>query len=237
VKPFSEISPRRLAWILAALAGIVCAAIAAAQVILPRVAEGRIRAHLGDQAAGLNVDVRATPAIKLLTGRVDRVTIEADRLRAGAGNGGSAPPLDEMLSRADNIAKLDVRVERLEAPQGIEARNVVLHKDGDAISASGGLDLRALRNVLPPGLSVKPLPAPDGQILLEGSASPFGASIGARARVLTEGGRVVVRAEGLPFASLVSIPVFESDRLSVDGLSAKPTGNGLVVKVRGHLNG
>jgi len=235
VKPFSEISPRRLAWILAAIAGSVCAAVAAAQVILPRVAEGRIRAHLGDQAAGLNVDVRATPAIKLLTGRVDRVTIEADRLRAG--DGSSAPSLDEMLSRAGNIGKLDVRVKRLEAPQGVEARNVVLHKDGDAISASGGLDLRALRNVLPPGLSVKPLPAPEGQILLEGSASPFGASIGARARVLTEGGRVVVRAEGLPFASLVSMPVFESDQLSVDGLAAKPTGDGLVVKVRGHLNG
>jgi hypothetical protein len=235
VKPFSEITPRRLAWILVALAGIVCAAVAAAQVILPSFAEGRIRSQLGPQSTGLRVDVQAKPAIKLLWGRVDHVTIAADRLRAD--DTPSRPPLDELLARAHAISELDVSVRRLQAPHGIEVRDVALRKDGDRISARAGLDLAKLRGALPPGLDVKPLPAPDGQILLEGGATPFGTRLGARARVLTEDGRVVIRAEGLPFASLVTMPVFSSDRIAVDGLGARPSGDGLVVNVRAHLLG
>ena len=235
MKPFDEITPRRLAWILVALAGILCAAMAAAQVLLPSFAEGRIRAHLGDQATGLRVDVQAKPAIKLLWGRVDRVTIAADSLRAD--DSPSGPPLDELLARADAISELDVSVRRLQAPHGIEVRDVALRKDGDRISARAGLDLARLRGVLPAGLEVKPLPAPDGQILLEGGASPFGTRLGARARVLTQDGRVVIRAEGLPFASLVTMPVFSSDRIAIDGLGARPSGDGLVVDVRAHLLG
>jgi hypothetical protein len=235
VKPFSEIIRRRLAWTLVTLAGILCAAVAAAQVVLPGFAEGRIRAHLGRQTTGLRVDVQAKPAIKLLWGRVDHVTIAADRLRAD--DSPERPPLDELLTRAHAISELDVSVRRLQAPHGIEARDVSLRKDGDRISARAGLDLARLRGALPAGLEVTPLPAPGGQILLEGGATPFGTRLGARARVLTQDGRVVIRAEGLPFASLVTIPVFSSDRIAVDGLGARPTGDGLVVDVRAHLLG
>ena len=126
---------------------------------------------------------------------------------------------------------------RLQAPHGIEVRDVALRKEGNRISARAGLDLAKLRGALPAGLEVTPLPAPDGQILLEGGASPFGTRLGARARVLTQDGRVVIRAEGLPFASLVTIPVFSSDRIAVDSLGAKPSGDGLVVDVRAHLIG
>lgn len=235
MKPFSAITPRRLAWILVALAGILCAAVAAAQVVLPGFAEGRIRAHLGHQATGLRVDVQARPAVKLLWGRVDRVTIAADRLRAD--DSPQRPPLDELLGRAHAISELDLSVRRLQAPHGIEVRDVRLRKDGDRISARAGLDLGRLRGALPAGLEVKPLPAPGGQILLEGGATPFGTPLGARARVLTQDGRVVIRAEGLPFASLVTIPVFSSDRIAVDGLGARSSGDGLLVDVRAHLVG
>lgn len=233
VKPFSAVTPRRLAWILAAIAGALCAALAAAQVVLPRVAEGRIRASLGEQSTGLHVDVKATPAIKLLAGRVDRVTIRADRLRAD--DTPSAPPLDELLARAGAISQLDVRVRRVQAPAGVEVRDVALRKDGDAITARAGFDLARLTSALPAGLDVKPLPAPDGQILLDGAVSPLGTRIGGRARVLAQDGRVVMQPEGLPFASLVTVPVFSSDRLAIDGLGARPARGGLVVSVRAHL--
>jgi hypothetical protein len=234
VKPFAEVIPRRLAWTLVAAAGVLCAATAAAQAFLPHVVEGRIRAALGPQATGLHVEVRATPAIKLLWGRVDHVTVHADRLRA---DGSSSPPLDELLARAGAISEMDVHVRRLQAPGGIEVHDVALRKDGDRISARAGLDRATLAAALPAGLDVKPLPAPDGQILLDGAAAPFGTRVGGRARVLAEGGRVVIRPEGLPFASLVTVPVFSSDRLAVDGLGARATRGGFAVSVRAHLLG
>jgi hypothetical protein len=233
VKPFSATSPRRLAWILLAIAGVLCAAVAAAQAILPGVAEGRIRSQLDGQASGLDVDVQAMPAIKLLLGRVDRVKIHADELRAD--DTASQPPLDELLARAGAISELDVRVERLRVPRGIEVSDVALRKDGDRISARAGLDLGRLREALPPGVEVMSLPAPDGQILIEGAAAPFGMRLGGQARVLAQDGAVVIQPEGLPFASLATFPVFSSDLLAVDGLGARPDGDGLAVSVRAHL--
>jgi hypothetical protein len=82
---------------------------------------------------------------------------------------------------------------------------------------------------------VRPLPAPDGQILLDGAVSPLGTRIGGRARVLAQDGRVVVQPEGLPFASLVTVPVFSSDRIAIDGLGATPAAGALVIDIRAHL--
>ncbi len=216
-----------------AIVGLLCAALAAAQVLLPRVAEGRIRANLGEQSTGLKVDVHASPAIKMLLGKVDRVKIRADELRAD--DSPSAPPVDELLSRAGAISQLDVRIGEVQAPAGVRVRDVAVRKDGDAISVRAGLDLARLKAVMPAGIDLKPLPAPDGEIRLGGSASPFGEKIGAGVRLIARDGAVVMQPEGLPFASLVSVPVFSSDRISVDGLGASPAGDGLDVSVRAHL--
>jgi hypothetical protein len=211
--------------------GVLAALLALAQVLLPRFAEHQARAALGAQADGVHVEIRATPAIKLLWHRADSVKISVDHLRPNASGGGST---GEMLAGLKVAPKLDLQIRDLQA-HGVHLRGVRVHKDGDRLAANADVDLRSLEGVLPAGLHVRPLSAPSGQIRLEGTLSPLGMPIRARAALLADGGRIVVRPEGLPFGSLVTVPVFSDDRISVDGLGARPSADGVVLSARAHL--
>ena len=231
VRPF----PLRARWsagrALLVVAAALAAVLAVAQALLPRFAEHQVRAALGPQADGVHVDIRATPAVKLLWHRADRVTISVDRLRPRASGGGST---GEILAGLKVAPKLDLKIGDLQA-RGVHLRGVRVHKDGAALAANADVDLRALQGVLPPGLRVRPLSAPSGQIRLEGTVSPLGMPIHARAALLADAGRIVVRPEGLPFGSLVTVPVFSDDRIAVDDLGARPSGDGVVLSARARL--
>jgi hypothetical protein len=75
--------------------------------------------------------------------------------------------------------------------------------------------------------------APDGRILLEGTAAPFRDSK-RRTRQDPDRGRARGgRAEGAPVFALITVPVFSSARIAVDALAAAPSGEGLAVRLRG----
>jgi hypothetical protein len=212
-------------------AGVVVAALLAAQAALPAIAEHRVHAAFGTHASGVHVDVRAVPAVKLLWHRADRVTITVDRLSPRASGGGT---VGDMLAGLGVARRLDLRVGTLRA-HGLALHRVTVRKDGDAVVASTDVDLRALDGVLPAGLRVRPVTAADDRVRLHGALDAFGQRRSARADLLAVGGRIVVRPAGLPLASLLTVALFSDPRISVDRLASRPSADGMVLSARAHL--
>jgi hypothetical protein len=213
---------------------VLVAILALAQVLLPRLAEHGVRSAFGSQASGVHADIQATPAIKLLWHRADKVQITVDRLAPDSSSGGRS--VGEMIAGLKVAPELDVRINDLQA-RGMHVRGVTLHKDGDEVTGRADVDLRALQGVLPAGMRVQPLTAPSGEIRLEGTISPLGTPIHARATLLAEDGGIVVRPEGLPLGlgSAVSVPVFSDERIAIEGLGARPSETGVVLTARARL--
>jgi hypothetical protein len=212
-------------------AGALVALLLLAQALLPRLAERQVRAALGPEADGVHVEIAATPAVKLLWHRADKVTITVDRLRPRTSGGGST---GEILAGLNVARKLDVRIGDLQA-HGVHLRAVDVHKDGPTVAAHADVDLHALQGLLPRGLRVEPVSAPNGEIRLDGTLKALGSRIHARGALLADRGRIVARPQGLPFGSLVSVPVFSDDRLAIEGLGARRSGDGVVLSARGHV--
>lgn len=224
---------RRLRRALLLGGGLLAAALLAAQALLPAIAEHQVRSALGPQASGVHVDIRATPAVKLLWHRADRVDVEVDRLAPAASGGGSVGDMIGGLRVAPN---LDLRVRELDGPRGVRLRDVSMHKDGNLVVGRADVDLRSLESSLPFGMRVRPLGASGDGIRLEGSIAPLGRPIAARATLIADDGRIVVRPEGIPIASsLLAVPVFSDERIAVDRLAARPSGDGLAITARAHL--
>jgi hypothetical protein len=71
--------------------------------------------------------------------------------------------------------------------------------------------------------------------VLQVRASVLGRTIALRVRVLADAGRVVVRPEGLPFASVAKISVFSDPRVYVDSLGAQLRGDQYFLVARASL--
>jgi DUF2993 family protein len=222
-----------LARVLIAAAAAVVAILALAQVVLPRLAEHGVRSAFGSQADGVHAEIEATPAIKLLWHRADRVEITVDRFEPNTSGGGS---VGETIAGLKVARELDVRIRDLRA-RGAHLREVTLHKDGDLVTGRADVDLRALQGILPAGLRVRPMNAPSGQIRVEGTVSALGTPVSARATLLAQDGDIVVRPEGLPLGlgSTISVPVFSDDRIAVEGISARPSEDGVLLTARARL--
>ena len=224
--------PSRARRVLLAGAVALVALLVAAQILLPRIAESEVRSALGDEATGVHVQIDAMPAVELLWHHADRVAITIDRLTPNRSRGGGT--VADMLSGLSVAPVVDLRIHDLRT-HNMELHDVSLHKHGDLVVGRARIGRGALAAGLPAGISVRPLPGPDGQIRLEGSASPLGTHISVRAALLADGGQIVVQPLGLPFASMLSVPVFSDSRIAVERLSASPSRGGFVLTASARL--
>ena len=90
-----------------ALIGLAVAALVGGQLALPRIAERRITSDLAESGQVKRVEVEATPALKLLFKRADRVEVEMAEVRAG-----TTGRLVELLRRTRGTDDLDARAAR-----------------------------------------------------------------------------------------------------------------------------
>jgi FHA domain len=220
---------RRAAFVLIPLA--LLALLGIAQLVLPGVAEDRLRSKLERYGLVRRLHIDSTPAIKLLWHRADRVEVAMETYRSEPGGHGS---LADFLSRTRETAKLDVSVGILES-QLVALREVRLHKEGDLLVGQALLSQRDLSAALPTYLDLRPVSASPEGIVVQASASVFGQRVRAQLRVLADRGRVVVRPEGIPFGSLATISVFNDPRVYVESLGAELHGEQYLLTVRARL--
>jgi hypothetical protein len=224
--------PRR--WRLAALVAAVTAVAAAgaAQALLPTIAEQRVAAALGESGEVSSVRVSAFPAVKLLWGSADSVSVRMASYDApiGGGGGGESGGLAEMRG----IDRLDVAIDTLGVGP-VTLRDVRLAKDGAAIRARAAVSTAAVREALPAGLSLEPTAGPGGRLELDGAARAFGFDADASAVIVADEGRIVIRPDDPVLASLAAVTVFEDPAVAVTDVRAQQVAGRLAVEARATL--
>ena len=210
-----------------ATAGAVLLLLILAQLVLPGIAEQRLRDRLARSGTVLKVEVDAFPAIELLWHQADRVVIQLARYRSGPG------PLGNMLSEAGNVGSLDASAAELDTGL-LTLRNASLRKRGSALTGSASVTEGDLRTAVPFLDSVQPVALADGQLTLRGTATLFGVTATADATVAASDGGLVI-APNVPLGGLATVTVFSNPHVQVQGLSARSAPHGFSVTAVGRL--
>jgi hypothetical protein len=225
---------RKRRWLPAVVALAVLAALVfgVGQLVLPGVAEERLRSQLARNGAVRVVHVESVPAVKLLWQRADSVRVAMDTYRSAPT--GAHASLADFLSRTRDTDKLDVSVGTLQSKL-VTLHNVRLHKAGDVLIGQAELTQGDLSAALPSFLNLRPVSASSEGIVVAASASLLGHGVGIHLAVLASGGRVIVRPEGLPLSSLATITVFSDPRIYVESLQAELNGERYLLTARARL--
>ena len=202
---------------------LLVALLAFAQVVLPLIAERRVRSDLEPLGRVLSVDVRALPAGELLWGRADSVRVRlASTLFAVGG-------LADRLAETRGVAELDARADRSQLGT-LALRDLRLRKSGDALTASATVTTADLEAAVPPGLGLRPVQTGDGSLVFEAEVGP----VAVRARLSARDGALVVAPDGL-LGGFATLTVFKDPRVRVLTVAAEPLSDGFRVVVRAVL--
>jgi len=222
---------RRLAIRIAAgLVALAVLALVGIQLVAPGIAEQRLRTRLSHSGNVLSITVGALPAIELLFGHADKVTVRMGTVRVRIGDAGN------LLATASETGSLDVHAQHVEiGPLGLDDAVVTKRSDGQ-LMATALLSDAALASALPPGFAVFPVASGDGKLLLQGQLSAFGVTASADAVLQASNGRLVLAPAGT-LANLLSLTVFNDPRVHVDAVGAAAARGGFELTATGHLVG
>jgi hypothetical protein len=218
------------------IAGVVVLAVVVVflvvmQLTLRGTAEGKVRDEVGDDRA--KVTVKASPALKLLFGHADEITIDTPTVA-----GDAEAPLGRLLDRAKDVGRTDARVGRIQVAG--QAGNLTLRdvhaivQDG-RVEATASLSIRELASLVPGGGTLRALPSGSGgeprfsvtvDVPLLGSTTVDGV-------VAAQDGAVQVAAEGLPIP--VAITIFQDPSIAVDTVRGTASGDRLRIVFSGTL--
>ncbi|HEV7362737.1 MAG TPA: LmeA family phospholipid-binding protein [Solirubrobacteraceae bacterium] len=220
---------RRLIAVAIVLAALVVLA-AAAQLVLPGIAENRIRDRLAHDGRVESVQVSAFPAVKLLWGKADRVTVRMASVRAAVGR------LGDLIGRTADAGRVDASTRELDVLT-LRLRDANLRKRGNRLVGEATVTDADLRAALPPGFAVRPVASANGQLVLRGTVTLFGATISANAVLLAQDGRLRI-APDVPFGGFAALTVFSDSHVHVDGVGARAApGGGFILTAYGRLTG
>jgi hypothetical protein len=219
------------------IAGVVAVAVVVVvlvvlQLTLKGIAEGKVRDEIGDD--GAKVTVKASPALKLLFGDADEITIDTPTVA-----GDQQAPLGKLLARAKDVGRTDARVGQIQVAG--EAGNLTLRdvravvEDG-RVQATASLSIRELAALVPGGGTLRALSSGSGgeprfsvtvPVPLLGDTTVNGV-------VAAQDGAVQVAAEGLPIP--VAITIFQDPSIAVDAVQGRSSGDRLRISFSGTLN-
>ena len=202
---------------------------AAAQLLLPGLAEDNLRGDLEKRGQVRRIDVSAFPALKVLFGRADRVEVEMGEVRAGQGE------LADLLARTSDTDELRATATSLRVGPFV-ARDARLDKRGRRLRGSVAVTVAELTAALPLEVGLEPVETEDGSLLLEATAGVFGQEITVRARLAAEDGALVIAPEGL-LGGFATLTVFKDPRVRVSRVGAEPATGGFTVTADATIRG
>jgi hypothetical protein len=196
------------------------------QLVLPPLAEQRLRHRLERIGSVERVDIAAVPALKLAFGHADQVTV---RMR-GATTGPAR--LADLLASTRATAGLDASAATVRVGP-LTFRDASLRKRGGELEGQASVRAQDLGAALPPGLAVAPVASGGGELVFAGTATFLGRTVSARAVAVARGGRLMVMPD-VPFGELLTLTVFSDPRVYVQDIAARsePDGFGLSARAR-----
>jgi len=211
-----------------AAAALVVALLLVAQLLLPGIAEQRVRDKLAAIGAPADVEISSFPAVKLLLGQVDSLSARLEDSEADAAD------VADLVAGAEDIDRLEVSTERIEL-SGLELHDVLLTKDGERLRADASLAQQDVSALLPAGSELRGIRSEEGELLLDGSFSLLGFEVSGAVRASPSNGEIVLVPEGIPLAGLAQLTVFSDERVKVEALDAHETGDSVRLEIDASL--
>lgn len=213
---------RRLAGLGAAT--LVVLVLVVAQIVLPGIAEQRLRDQLARSGQVLSVHVHAVPAIELLWHHAGSVDIRLRSYRPGPGRLGAD------LERTADVGSLHASTQQLDDGL-LTLHDATLVKRNDTLVGTATVQESELRSALPFLSSVTPVASASGQLTLQATA--FGLSVDLT--VSAQEGRLVV-APDVPFGGLATITLFSDPHVAVQSVSAAAVPGGFTLRATARLH-
>jgi LmeA-like phospholipid-binding len=218
---------RRISLIAAIALAAVLALLVIAQLVLPGIAEQRLRDRLARSGKVLDVEVHAFPAIELLWHQADSVVVRMSSYRS------SSATLNSNVGQVGDVGRLDASATELHAGL-LTVHHATLRKRGNAITASADVTQSDLQTAFPVLDSVRPVSSSGGVLTLQGTATLLGVTSTIDATVRPYRGTLVVSPD-VPFGGLATITLFSNPALEVQSVAADPAPGGFSVSVRARL--
>jgi hypothetical protein len=194
------------------LVGALALVLALAQLLLPGIAASRISSRVGRYGRVESVSVKAWPAVELLWGSADSVTVRAMSLTL------SPAQTAKLLWEARGASRLELTAPSLrEGP--LKLTQASLRKHGQALAAQARISDADVRTALPAGLRVELLSSQAGAVRVRAGGGPFGAGASVDALAGASTGRLVVHGLGSPLSGL-RLTLFSEPHVYVQGVSA-----------------
>jgi hypothetical protein len=207
--------------------GVVLLVLVVGQLVLPGIAEQRLRDRLSHNGTVLSVKVSAFPAITLLWHHADKVVIRMASYESASGKLGS------QLDEAGGVGTLDASTQVFRSGL-LTLRNASLHKHGDQLTGTATVTEQDLRGAVPFLDNVQPVASGSGALTLRGSATLFGVNATADATVAAQDGKLVV-APNVPFGGLATLTLFDDPHLAIEDVGASPAAGGFTVSATARL--
>ncbi len=200
---------------------VVVLLVVLAQVVLPSVAAKRVEDRVARYGTVRSAHVSAFPAVELLWGKADTVTVNAGTLTVTTAQIGSL--LWE--ARATNDMTVTARIVNLRVPvvlpAGLFVSGVRMEKHGSSIHATATLTQKQLDEALPSGFHVQPVAAGEGQVQVRASGGLFGVEASIEAIVRPLEGKLVAEPKGFPLAGIATVTLFSDPHLKVESIGVR----------------
>lgn len=203
---------RRARLIAAWSAGLVALVLVLGQLLLPRIAAGRISDRLGAHGKVQSVSVSAWPAVKLLWGSADSVTVRASQLALSPGKASA------LLWEGRGADQITMTVGRARVGP-LQLSGVRFNKRGNALTAEARASAADVKAALPPGFSVSLLSSGGGYVRVRTTGGLFGVAASVDAVAGPIEGKLVARPEGL-LLSAFQLTLFSDPHVRVQGVGA-----------------
>jgi hypothetical protein len=216
-----EVQRRRVVYLGACVVGFLLLLVVLAQVFLPTLAARRVRERVARYGTVRSVSVSAFPAVKLLWGKADSVSVRAGTLSVPTSQVAS------LLWESHNVTNVTMSTETAtltaipSLSKGVTVSDMRTEKRGSTIRASATLTQQQLDEALPSGFRIEPIASGGGEVEARATGALFGVQATITALVRPLEGRLVTEPKGFPFAGLTTITLFSDPHLKVDSIGLR----------------
>jgi hypothetical protein len=198
--------------LLLALVAVALLALLLAQVLLPGIAASRISSRVARYGTVESVKVRAWPAVELLWGSADSVSVRAKSL--------SLTPAQaaELLWEGRGVHSMQLTASSVRVGP-VRLSDARLRKRGSSLSAEGLIGEADVKAALPPGFRVALVGSEGGEVRVAASGGLFGVGATVQAIAAPSEGRLVVHPLGFPLRGL-TLTLFTDPHVYVQGVGA-----------------
>ena len=198
--------------LLLAVIALVLLVLLLAQLVLPRIAANRISSRVGRYGSVESVSVRAWPAVELLWGSADSLSVRAQRLSL------SPSQAAKLLWEARGVESLQFAAMSVQVGP-VRLGDARVHKQGSSLAAEAVIGEANVRAALPKGIAVKLVKSEGGTIQVTATGGLFGVGPAVQALAAAQEGKLVVRPLGFLLRGL-TLTLFSDPHVYVEGVGA-----------------